>query len=502
MKKTQVGALTVAAPSSSICWMASGPVPSWAMATSTAATTICPGTTTSRPACAAMIFSARVSAVTKALRRPRPRRAVRLVAHRHRVAEARQIVLVDVHELLVEERPLELDGRLAHQGEHAVAVGLRELEAELLELAVDGARPGVLAHHDLAFEADVLGGERLVVERVLDDAVGVDAALVGEDVGADDALPGRDGARRGGGHVLAELAEAARVQAHVDLAEVLERHDDLFEGGVAGALAEAVDGGVHVGGSGLDAGQGVGRRHAEVVVGVHLDVEPALSLEERDDVEGVERVEDAERVAEAQAVGALLLGRLAEAQQELEVGARGVLGVDRHVEVLVLGEGHALADLVEHPLPRLGQLVLDVDVAGRHGDGHGVDAAVERVLDVVDDGPVPGEDGGVEPEVDDLLDRRLLVAAHGRDADLDLVHADLVEQLGDADLLVVAEHDAGRLLAVAQRGVVDAHRRFGRPGPGDDEAGEVAGHRYLPVDAGAATRPGPGDGVPWGMPAV
>ena len=136
----------------------------------------------------------------------------------------------------------------------------------------------MLADHDLALQPDVLGRERLVVERVLDDAVGVDAALVGEDVGAHDALPRRDRPRRRGGDVLAELAEAARVQAHVDLAEVLERHHDLLERGVAGALAEAVDGGVDVGGAGLDAGQGVGRRHAEVVVRVHLDVEPPSFL--------------------------------------------------------------------------------------------------------------------------------------------------------------------------------------------------------------------------------
>ena len=64
---------------------------------------------------------------------------------------------------------------------------------------------------------------------------------------------------------------------------------------------------------------------------------------------------------------------------------------------------------------------------------------------------------------------------HGRDADLDLVHADLVKQLGDADLLVVGEHHAGGLLAVAQGGVVDAHRRaLGRRLFGDDEAREIA----------------------------
>ena len=44
-----VGALTRAAPSSRICWMASGPVPSWAIATSTSATTIWPGHNAVRP---------------------------------------------------------------------------------------------------------------------------------------------------------------------------------------------------------------------------------------------------------------------------------------------------------------------------------------------------------------------------------------------------------------------------------------------------------------------
>ena len=34
-----------------------------------------------------------------------------------------------------------------------------------------------------------------------------------------------------------------------------------------------------------------------------------------------------------------------------EVGARGVLGVHRHVHAVLLGEGHAFADLVEHPQP-------------------------------------------------------------------------------------------------------------------------------------------------------
>ncbi len=43
---------------------------------------------------------------------------------------------------------------------------------------------------------------------------------------------------------------------------------ELFEGGVAGALADAVDGALDLADSGLDGGEGVGYGEAEVVVAV------------------------------------------------------------------------------------------------------------------------------------------------------------------------------------------------------------------------------------------
>ena len=51
----------------------------------------------------------------------------------------------------------------------------------------------------------------------------------------------------------------------------LERHDDLFERGVAGALADAVDRALDLPGAGLDAGQAVGDGQAQVVVAVRAD---------------------------------------------------------------------------------------------------------------------------------------------------------------------------------------------------------------------------------------
>ena len=50
-----------------------------------------------------------------------------------------------------------------------------------------------------------------------------------------------------------------------------ERHHDLLEGGVAGALAEAVDRDLDLAGAGLDRGERVRRREAQVVVAVDGD---------------------------------------------------------------------------------------------------------------------------------------------------------------------------------------------------------------------------------------
>ena len=71
----------------------------------------------------------------------------------------------------------------------------------------------------------------------------------------------------------------------------------------------------------LDAGDGVGGGHAEIVVRVHLDLYVHILAQERDDVVGIERIEDAHGVAEAHPVGAALSGGTGKPQQEIQVGA-------------------------------------------------------------------------------------------------------------------------------------------------------------------------------------
>ena len=98
---------------------------------------------------------------------------------------------VGVGDLLLDVR--ERDGRAVDVVERLAL----ELEAELLELALQAAAAGQLAHRQAgAREAHRLRGHDLVGERVLEHAVLVDARLVREGVAADDGLVGLDGEAR------------------------------------------------------------------------------------------------------------------------------------------------------------------------------------------------------------------------------------------------------------------------------------------------------------------
>ena len=99
----------------------------------------------------------------------------------------------------------------------------------------------------------------------------VDAGLVRKGVGADDGLVGRAAEADALGKQLAGGVEAI----HADVVGVGEfvaaDHEgggDLFESGVAGAFADAVDGALDLTRAGLDTGDGVGDGHAEIVVAV------------------------------------------------------------------------------------------------------------------------------------------------------------------------------------------------------------------------------------------
>jgi hypothetical protein len=223
-----------------------------------------------------------------------------------------------------------------------------ERVAELLDRLEERVAPGVLPEHDLrARGADVLAAHDLVGQAVGEHPVLVDPGLVGERVLADDGLvllhrvagEARDeprGAR--------QLTRVQPVVAAEQVRTRADRHDDLLERAVPGALADAVD-------RDLDLARPVAHRlervrdgEPEVVVAVHAQRDAALAdgrdtpLELGDPVPEVVRERVADGVGDVDGRRTGLDGRRDDVDEELEVGARRVLR--RELDVVREGLRH------------------------------------------------------------------------------------------------------------------------------------------------------------------
>ncbi len=243
----------------------------------------------------------------------------------------------------------------AHEGVFELIAG--EVIAQFLELVHEGVAAGMLAHDQRGLlHADALGHHDLVGLGMLEHAVLVDAALVREGVAADDrlvVLHRKRGRRR-------DELRGARQHGRVDAGPVrqhvvahLHRHHDFFERGVAGALADAVDGAFDLPRAGAHAGERIRHRHAEIVVAMHREarqvgIRHALAhpLEQR---EIFLRHGVADGVGNIDGGGAGLDRGLDAAAEEIELGAGAVLARPFDVVGVIARPRH----LRDHHLDRL-----------------------------------------------------------------------------------------------------------------------------------------------------
>ncbi len=337
-------------------------------------------------------------------------------------------------------------------------------------------------------------------------AVLVDPALVGEGVGAHDRLVGLDREAGQVAHQAAGRRDLLGLDAARELGELRgarpEGHHDLLQRRVAGALAEAVDGDLHLARAGLHGGQGVGRGQAQVVVAVDGDGGVAADqvVDPADEAPELGRDGVAHRVRDVDRGGAGAHDRLVDLEQELRVGAGGVLGGE-----LDLGVAAQLLAPVAHPADGLGdgllagqlELVLEVDVGGRDEDvqvGPLGDAdRLDRPLRIAVAAARQGGHRHALRLLRDLVDRLPVAGRGGREAGLDDVHAEADELAGDLQLLGGGQPGAGRLLPVAEGGVEDADRSRG-----DERAGGYGCRRHVswPFLGWRTRRPGPGRRAP------
>ncbi len=136
-------------------------------------------------------------------------------------------------------------------------------------------RPECLPEDDVGIrDPDRLGGHDLVGDLLLDQAVLVDARLVGEGVGPDDRLVRLDGDARDLREEPRGLVDVLGLDPRLEAEEVLpglEGHDHLLHRAVPRPLADPVDRALHLARPVLHGGQRIGRGEAEVVVAVDRD---------------------------------------------------------------------------------------------------------------------------------------------------------------------------------------------------------------------------------------
>ena len=245
-----------------------------------------------------------------------------------------------------------------------------------------------------------------------------------------------------------------------------QRHDDLFEGAVAGALADAVDAALDLARADLDGGEAVGHGHAQVVVTVDGEahrlaqfgrllaqvVEQPRKLARRGVADGVRDVDGGRAGVD---------GRAHEVGEEVAVGARGVHRRELHVVHVGAGAPDRAHRHLHHLFAVLAQLIHQVVVGRRQEEvDAGMRSVLQRLGGAVDGGVAAVRQrryDGLAYLARDALHRFEVALRADGEARLDDVHPQPLQMLGYLNFLLDGHGRAGRLLAVAERRVEDEH---------------------------------------------
>ena len=150
----------------------------------------------------------------------------------------------------------------------------RKSQFHLLQLFAEQSCAGMPAHdHFRRRVAHVFCGEGFVSCSVLQQAAAMDARFVAENRRAGHGLFQRKRTARRVRDQIAQRRKLPRIHAAIFSEREPRGHDDFVQGRVAGAFAEPVDGNTRRVCAGGKRGDGVCRRHAEIVVSVKFEAQ-------------------------------------------------------------------------------------------------------------------------------------------------------------------------------------------------------------------------------------
>ena len=174
-----------------------------------------------------------------------------------------------------------------------------------------------------------------------------------------------------------------------------------------------------------------------------------------DEIRNCLRRRDPDRVDDHDLVCARLDGRFVHRLEVRQIRARAVDAEERDGDALIDRVRDRVNDALEHRLAVDAERV-ELEVGDRRLDHARADAELDERLHVRVDGAGEAPDLGLQAGVADQLDRPPIVRRHAWEARLDPFDAERVEPPRELELVLRRQDDADRLLAVAQRSVVEA----------------------------------------------
>jgi hypothetical protein len=344
--------------------------------------------------------------------------------------------------------------------------------AQAFQSFLEGVPPRVLPHDEPAFRhADGFGRHDFVILAVLEHAVLVDAAFVGEGVVAHDGLVGLDHEARQAGDQAAGFVDFLGIDACLVGIEVMpgfQDHDDLFQAGVARPLADAVDGAFHLPGPASDGRERVGDGQPQVVMAVDRDDgladvrHPVLQGRHHMAVLGGDGI--THRIGHVDRGGATLDGRLDHAAEVVQVGTGCVLGRKFHVVAEAPGILDRFYRRRQGLFPALTKQVLEMDVGG--GNKHVDTTALGGLeglgagVDILSHGAAEAGDDGFFQALGNFLHGLKVTRRGRRKTRLDDVHAQLFQLDGDLHFFLGIQAGPGSLFPVPQGGIKDINSVF------------------------------------------
>src|SRR5437879_3806484 len=342
---------------------------------------------------------------------------------------------------------LGLDG--LQQG-HALLLG--GFDAELLTPALDRGRPAIFAEDDIdGLLPDELGREGHVFERML---LARHAHPAGDDAGFDFVeTVAHDGTIRR----LSDLgllhdesrnfAEFLRANADIDAVQAEQGQDHVFHGHVAGALAQAGDGGLGDGSSGLQGGQRIGNAEPEVLMAVNFHglLQPLDGFLYHM-VNGIGGAA-AHGVRESEGVHVALGGDfLDDVEQAIDFRAGGVNSEKHGVQARFFGGARGVNGGLHGAIkgPSIG--VLDHVIAGGNLDNYALTSAGFDDLDLFGNAAGKGKNFRLQTERGDVLNGRFILIGNGRHSGLNEVDPERIKLPGEGHVLLPAEDHSSLLV--------------------------------------------------------